>query len=44
MTDFEVQEVELEDYALLQVRILIQTTIETGQLVNWYLINSLHLM
>ena len=32
MTDFEVQEVELEDYALLQVRILIQTTIEQD---NW---------
>ena len=44
MTDFEVQKVETEDYALLQVRALLQTTIETGQLVNWYLINSLHLM
>jgi hypothetical protein len=32
MTDFEVQEVELEDYALLQVRVLIQTTIEQD---NW---------
>jgi len=32
MTDFEVQEVEIEDYALLQVRVLIQTTIEQD---NW---------
>ena len=28
MTDFEVQEVEIEDYALLQVRVLLQTAID----------------